>query len=49
MKADRDRMAQEATESATEAAEPVLGDIREQLAQKRQKLSQAAGEARREA
>lgn len=49
LKADRDRMAREATESATEAAERVLGVIREQLAQERQKLSQAAGEARREA
>jgi len=49
LKVDRDRMAQFATEAATGAAERVLGDIREQLAQERQKLSQAAGEARREA
>jgi Flp pilus assembly protein TadB len=49
LKADRDRMARSATQAATEAAESVLGDIREQLAQDRQKLSQAAGEARREA
>ena len=49
LKADRDRMARNATQAATEAAERVLGDIREQLAQERQKLSQAAGEARREA
>jgi biopolymer transport protein ExbB/TolQ len=49
LKSDRDRMAQFATEAATRAAERVLGDIREQLAQERQKLSQAAGEARREA
>ena len=49
LKGDRDRMVQFATEAATGAAERVLGDIREQLAQERQKLSQAAGEARREA
>ena len=49
LKVDRDRMAQKATESATEAAERVLGAIREQLAQERQRLTQAAGEARREA
>ena len=49
LKADRDRMAQDATQAATAAAERVLGDIREQLAQERQKLTQAAGEARREA
>lgn len=49
LKTDRDRMARSATQAATEAAERVLGDIREQLAQERQKLSQAAGEARREA
>jgi hypothetical protein len=49
LKADRERMAQKATGSATEAAERVLGDIRAQLAQERQRLTQAAGEARREA
>ena len=49
LKADRDRMAQDATQATTAAAERVLGDIREQLAQERQKLTQAAGEARREA
>jgi len=42
-------MTQFATEAATGAAERVLGDIREQLAQERAKLSQTAGEARREA
>ena len=49
LKADRGQMAQKATESATEAAERVLGDIRAQLSQERQKLTQAAGEARRQA
>ncbi len=49
LKADRDRMARSATQAATEAAERVLGDIRAELTQERQKLSQAAGEARREA
>lgn len=49
LKADRDRMGQKATESATVAAERVLGDIRGQLTQERQRLTQAAGEARREA
>tara|TARA_R110002167_G_scaffold366373_1_gene595523 strand:+ start:301 stop:645 length:345 start_codon:yes stop_codon:yes gene_type:complete len=42
-------MARNATQAATEAAERVLGDIREQLAQERQRFTQAAGEARREA
>ena len=46
---DRDHMASIASQSATEAAERVLGDIRDQLKQDRIKLSQAAGEARREA
>ncbi len=49
LKADRDQMARKATESATEAAERVLGDVRSQLSQERQRLSQAAGEARRQA
>lgn len=49
LKADRGEMAQKATESATAAAERVLGDIRQQLARERQTLSQAAGEARKEA
>lgn len=49
LQADRRQMAQKATESATEAAERVLGDIRAQLSQERQRLTQAAGEARREA
>ena len=49
LKADRDRMAQEATQAATEAAERVLEGIRAELSQERQKFSQAAGEARREA
>ncbi|MDO5758915.1 MAG: hypothetical protein Q4P24_15845 [Rhodobacterales bacterium] len=47
--ADRNQMARNATQAATEAAERVLGVIREQLTQERQSLSQAAGEARREA
>ena len=49
LKADRDQMARSATQAATEAAERVLGDIREQLTQERQKFTQAAGEARKEA
>jgi hypothetical protein len=49
LSADRDLMSRTATESATEAAERVLGDIRGQLSQERQRLTQAAGEARREA
>lgn len=49
LKTDRDRMARSATQAATEAAERVLGDIREQLAQERQRFTQASGEARREA
>lgn len=49
LKADRDAMAQKATQAATAAAERVLEDIREQLTQERLKLSEAAGEARREA
>ncbi len=49
LKADRDRMAQEATQAATQAAERVLEGIRAELAQERQTLSQAAGEARRQA
>ena len=49
LKADREDMGRKAAESATAAAERVLGDIRAQLSQERQRLSQAAGEARREA
>ena len=49
LKADRDRMVEGATQAATEAAERVLKGIRAELSQERQKLSQAAGEARREA
>lgn len=49
LKADREDMGRKAAESATAAAERVLGDIRAQLSQERQMLSQAAGEARREA
>ena len=49
LKADRDQMARMASQAATEAAERVMGDMRDQLIQERLKLSQAAGEARREA
>lgn len=49
LKVDRDQMALNATKAAREAAEVALGDIRKELAEERQKLSQAAGEARREA
>lgn len=46
---DRDQMARMASQAATEAAERVLGNIHDQLKQDRIKLSQASGEARREA
>lgn len=49
LKADRDQIARDTSQAATQAAERVLGDIREQLSQERLKLSQAAGEARRAA
>lgn len=49
LKADRDRMAQEATQAATRAAESAMAGIRHDLDNERAKLSQAAGEARREA
>lgn len=49
LKHDRDRMAQTAVESATRASERVLKDIKEQLVQERTGLTQAAGEARRQA
>lgn len=49
LKHDRDRMAQTATESATWAAERVLKDIKEQLTQEHTRMTQAAGEARRQA
>ena len=49
LKADRDQMARTASKAATEAAERVMGDMRDQLNQERLKFSQAAGEARREA
>ena len=49
LKADRDQMARTASQAATEAAERVMGDMRDQLNQERLKFSQAAGEARREA
>lgn len=49
LKADRDQIIRDASQAATRAAECVLGDIRDQLSQERLKLSQATGEARREA
>lgn len=49
LKADRDQMARNATEAATRAAQGVMSEIRHDLDNERQKLSQAAGEARREA
>ena len=49
LKADRTQMAYTATEAATRAAQGVMSDIREDLRHERVKLSQAAGEARREA
>jgi hypothetical protein len=49
LKADRDQMAHSATQAATRAAESVLTEIRRDLADERARLSQAAGEARREA
>ena len=49
LQADRDQMARSATQAATKAAESVMGRIRHDLADERAKLSQATGEARREA
>ena len=46
---DRDQMARNATHAATRAAESAMSDIRHDLDNERAKLSQAAGEARREA
>lgn len=47
--ADRDQMARSATQAATRAAESAMAGIRHDLDSERAKLSQAAGEARREA
>ena len=49
LKADRDQMARSATQAATKAAESAMAGIRHDLDNERAKLSQAAGEARREA
>lgn len=49
LKDDRDRMGREATYAATKAAESAMAGIRQDLDTERAKLSQAAGEARREA
>jgi hypothetical protein len=46
---DRDQMARNATQAATRAAESAMAGIRHDLDNERAKLSQAAGEARREA
>lgn len=46
---DRDQMARSATQAATRAAESAMAGIRHDLDNERAKLSQAAGEARREA
>ena len=48
LKADRDQMIRNATEAATRAAQGVMSEIRHDLDNERAKLSQAAGEARRE-
>jgi len=49
LEADRDQMAHNATQAATRAAESAMAGIRHDLDNERAKLSQAAGEARREA
>ena len=49
LEADRDQMARSATQAATRAAESAMSAIRQDLDNERAKLSQAAGEARREA
>ena len=46
---DRDQMARSATQAATRAAESAMAGMRHDLDNERAKLSQAAGEARREA
>lgn len=49
LETDRDLMARSATKAATRAAESAMAGIRHDLDNERAKLSQAAGEARREA
>ena len=49
LETDRDQMARSATQAATRAAESAMAGIRHDLDNERAKLSQAAGEARREA
>ena len=49
LEADRDQMARSATQAATRAAESAMAGIRHDIDNERAKLSQAAGEARREA
>ncbi|KZZ27896.1 hypothetical protein A3753_30120 [Sulfitobacter sp. HI0082] len=49
LEADRDQMAHSATQAATRAAESAMAGIRHDLDNERAKLTQAAGEARREA
>ena len=49
LEADRDQMARSATQAATRAAESAMAGIRHDLDNERAKLTQAAGEARREA
>ncbi|SFF29149.1 hypothetical protein SAMN04488523_1534 [Sulfitobacter brevis] len=49
LESDRDQMARSATQAATRAAESAMAGIRHDLDNERAKLSQAAGEARREA
>ena len=49
LEADRDQMARSATQAATRAAESAMAGIRQDLGNERARLSQAAGEARREA
>ena len=49
LEADRDQIARSATHAATRAAESAMAGIRQDLDNERAKLSQAAGEARREA
>ena len=47
LKVDRDRMAHDAAQVATQAAERVMGEIRGQLKAERLHFAQSAGEARR--
>jgi hypothetical protein len=49
LEADRDQMARSATQAATRAADSAMAGIRHDLSNEHAKLSQAAGEARREA